>query len=41
VTVPIDDSFKTDGFRVRFLFGSDRSGEDTGWVVDDVELTVN
>jgi hypothetical protein len=40
VTVPIGDAFKTEGFRARFLVGSDRSGAETGWVVDDVELSV-
>jgi len=40
VTVTVDDEFKTDGFRARFLFGSDRSDSETGWVIDDVELAV-
>jgi len=38
VTVTLDDELKTDGFRFRFLFGSDRTWQETGWVIDDVEL---
>ncbi len=37
-SVEIDNSFKTNEFRFRFLFASDRSGAETGWFVDDIGL---
>ena len=41
VTVPITDTFFTDEFRIRFLFGSDRGVTDEGWFVDDVQIAVD
>jgi hypothetical protein len=37
-TLTVDASFKTSAFRLRFLVGSDRTWQETGWVVDDVEI---
>jgi hypothetical protein len=38
VTITLDDELKTADFRFRFLVGSDRTWQETGWVIDDVEL---
>ena len=40
VSLELDDSFKTDDFRLRFLFATDRTVEQTGWFIDDVGLYV-
>ncbi len=40
VTVVVEETDKTADFRVRFLFGSDRSATDRGWYVDDVAVVV-
>lgn len=40
VTVAVDDALRTDAFRVRFLFGTDRGEVDEGWYIDDVELHI-
>ncbi len=40
VRVEIADEFRTDGFRARFLFGSDRGVTDQGWYVDDAAVEV-
>jgi len=40
VNVPVGDAHRTAEFRVRFLFGSDRSAVDLGWTIDDVEIAV-
>ena len=37
-SVEVDNSFKTDEFRFRFLVATDRSGEETGWFIDDIGL---
>ena len=41
-TIAIDDVYKTNGFRFRFVYGSDKnSGSLVGWFIDDVSLVVN
>jgi len=40
VVAAVDDTYRTDSFRFRFLFGSDRSATDRGWFIDDVALVV-
>lgn len=40
VTVPIEDTFRTEDFRFAFLFGTDRGETDEGWYLDDVELLI-
>jgi hypothetical protein len=40
VSVDVGAAYFTDGFRVRFLFGSDRGVTEEGWYVDDVSLFV-
>jgi len=40
VVVVVEETEKTAGFRVRFLFGSDRAMTDRGWYVDDVSIVV-
>jgi hypothetical protein len=40
VVVPVAGDFFTSAFRVRFLVGSDRFSERTGWCIDDFEIRV-
>ncbi len=40
VVVDVDDALRTEQFRVRFLFGTDRGSTDEGWYLDDVEVVV-
>ena len=40
VVVPVEESFLTSGFRIRFLYGTDRGVTDEGWYIDDVEVVV-
>ncbi len=40
VTVEVGQAFLTEEFRARFLFGSDRGVTAEGWIVDDVEISV-
>jgi hypothetical protein len=40
VVVDVDDALRTEQFRVRFLFGTDRGSTDEGWYIDDVEIAV-
>ncbi len=41
VTVSVDEELLTDGFRVRFVFGSDRMETDEGWYIDDLEIAID
>ena len=40
VVVPIDEVFRTDSFRLRLVFGSDRGVTREGWLVDALEFAV-
>ena len=40
VAIDLDDTLRTDAFRARFQFGTDRGEVDEGWYIDDVEIRV-
>ena len=40
VSAVVDEAYRTEAFRFRFLFGSDRSATGWGWFIDDVALVI-